>query len=218
LSQRLGGPLTAWREPCAGEDGMRPGLPATLAHATELSKNGFLWPFLPCLPKPARGCPRSIAGRSLRASSPPLSRLRLRYAIHGCARLHTPAHGARAAPSLTHSERRRRGVAPTVEPAYLTSGAMDGAAQANPSEPEPGGRRRTSGETVRGNPEPAPNAIRPPYRMPFREVSSRSPAIPRRPRSAGGGSGPARCCGRWCRVRLPGASGGGPAACGQARS
>ena len=32
---------------------------------------------------------------------------------------------------------------------------MDGAAQANPSEPEPGGRGRTSGETVRGNPEPA---------------------------------------------------------------
>ena len=35
-------------------------------------------------------------------------------------------------------------------PAYLTSGAMDGAAQANPSEPEPGGRRRTSGDGIWG--------------------------------------------------------------------
>jgi hypothetical protein len=42
-----------------------------------------------------RGCPRPIAGRSLRASSPPLTRTCLRSAIHGCAgqlrRL--PGHG-----------------------------------------------------------------------------------------------------------------------------
>ncbi len=36
------------------------------------------------------------------------------------------------------SEYGRRGVTPTVEPAYVTSGAMDGAAQAHPSERRPG--------------------------------------------------------------------------------
>jgi hypothetical protein len=35
-------------------------------------------------------------------------------------------------------ENGRRGVTPAVEPAYLTSEAMDGAAQANPSERRPG--------------------------------------------------------------------------------
>ena len=52
-------------------------------------------------------------------------------------------------------ELRRRGITPTVEPAYVTSEAMDGAAQAHPSEWRPGGPQRTSGETVRGNPSPA---------------------------------------------------------------
>jgi len=40
----------------------------------------------------------------------------------------------------------KRGVGPPIETAYLTSGAMDGGAQADPSERSPGWAQRTSGE------------------------------------------------------------------------
>ena len=49
---------------------------------------------------PVRGGSCSVAGRSLRPSRPSLTRLRVRFAIHGFACLHAPALAAWAAPNL----------------------------------------------------------------------------------------------------------------------
>ena len=101
-------------------------------------------------PGGARRGPASPAGRSADSQSQYIVRIAGEDQL-GKRRL--PEYGQ---PRSSSTGNGRLGVAPTVEPAYLTSEAMDGAAQANPSEWRPGGPERTSGETVRGNREPAP--------------------------------------------------------------